>query len=204
MKLIRVLPLVPVALAITSCTVGPNYKRPVVDVPATYRGQTTEEANEKAVSFGDEKWWEVFKDPQLQQLIRTALKQNYNVQIAASRVLQAQSQLTITRADQFPSINGNAQVAGLRQPGIPNVFPSYTYWADELTASASWNIDFWGRYRRATEAAGRTCVPRSGARRPFSARLLKMLLLHILNCANTTWNSRSPKAPFRLGNNRCS
>jgi multidrug efflux system outer membrane protein len=153
LKQIRFLLLAPAALVISSCMVGPNYKRPAVDIPPTYRGQTAEEANQKIVSFGDEKWWDVFKDPQLQQLIRTALKQNYNVQIAASRVLQAQSQLVITRANQFPSINGNAEVAGLRQPGIPNVFPSYTYWADELNASASWNIDFWGRYRRATEAA---------------------------------------------------
>jgi outer membrane protein, multidrug efflux system len=140
-------------LLLTSCTVGPNYKRPVVDVPATYRGQASEEANQPGISFGDQKWWDVFKDAELQQLIRTALKQNYDLQIAASRVLQAQSQLVITRANQFPTVNGNAEVAGLRQPGIPNVFPAYSYWGDELTASSSWNIDFWGGYRRATEAA---------------------------------------------------
>ncbi len=140
-------------LLLASCTVGPNYKRPVVDIPPTYRGQTADEASSKAASLGDEKWWEVFKDPQLQQLIHTALKQNYNVQIAASRVLQAQQQLTMTRAEQFPNLSGNAVIAGLRQPGIPHVFNAYSYWADQLNVSGSWNIDFWGRYRRATEAA---------------------------------------------------
>jgi multidrug efflux system outer membrane protein len=124
-----------------------------VDIPSNYRGQTADEADSKAASFGEEKWWEVFKDSQLQQLIRAALKQNYNVQIAASRVLQAQQQLTMTRAEQFPNLTGNGVISGLRQPGIPHVFNAYSYWADELNVAGSWNIDFWGRYRRATEAA---------------------------------------------------
>jgi multidrug efflux system outer membrane protein len=89
----------------------------------------------------------------LQDLIRTALKQNLNLQIAASRVLQAQEQVTITRSNQFPTLSGGPSVSGVRSPGIPGVFPAYSYLADALTASASWNVDFWGRYRRATEAA---------------------------------------------------
>src|SRR5580704_119367 len=99
------------------CTVGPNYSRPSVDVPGAYRGvapdasdqsdakpQQQQAAQPAVQSLGDEKWWEVFQDHDLQDLIRTALKNNYDVRIAATRVLQAQAQLGITRADQFPSV----------------------------------------------------------------------------------------------------
>jgi len=143
------------AFLFTSCTVGPNYKRPVVNTPATYRGAETDAAAapNATVSLGDEKWWTIFEDQQLQQLIRTALKQNFDVRLAAARILQAQEQVTITRSYQMPTVSGGPTVAGVRQPGIPNVFPSYSYLADQLGPSASWNIDFWGRYRRATEAA---------------------------------------------------
>lgn len=175
MKQRSLLALMVLALAVASCTVGPNYKRPVVDIPPTYRGQTTEDANQTTVSFGDEKWWKVFKDPELQRLIRVALKQNYNVQIAASRVLQAQSQLVITRANQFPNVTGNAILTGLRQPGIPNVFSAYSYWADELNVAASWNIDFWGRYRRATEAARGSLRATEWGRRAVLSTLIEDL-----------------------------
>lgn len=136
----------------TACTVGPNYQRPKVTAPAAYRGPDNTQIS-SADSLGDQKWWEVFKDAQLQELIRTAVKQNYDVQIAATRVLQAQSQLVITRSNQLPTASVGPSVTGVRQPGIPNVFPSYSYLADALTISGSWNVDFWGRYRRATEAA---------------------------------------------------
>lgn len=143
-----------VALLLTGCTVGPNYQRPATPVPPTYRGtDNTQTSATDTASLGDEKWWTVFKDPVLQNLIRTALKQNFDLQIAASRVLQAQQQVTITRSNQFPTVGLGPGVTGVRQPGIPGVFPAYSYLADALTASLSWNIDFWGRYRRATEAA---------------------------------------------------
>lgn len=94
-------------LLLTGCTVGPNYKRPVVNVPGTYRGgdETRSQAPD-ATSLGDEKWWTVFQDEQLQKLVRTALKQNFDVRIAATRVLEAQEQLIITRSNQFPFVRG--------------------------------------------------------------------------------------------------
>ena len=67
-------------------------------------------------SFGDQKWWEVFQDPQLQELIRTALKQNYDVRIAATRILEAQAQLGITRADQLPTIGAGAAAINYADP----------------------------------------------------------------------------------------
>ncbi|MGH9582714.1 MAG: TolC family protein, partial [Bryobacteraceae bacterium] len=107
------------AVLLTGCMVGPNYRRPKVAVPPSYRGEMPAQAAQPNVaSLGDEKWWQVFQDPALQQLIRTALKQNYNLQIAASRVLQAQQQVTITRANEFPSVDGVVQYSTQRLPGL--------------------------------------------------------------------------------------
>src|SRR5438874_5523015 len=90
-------------ILLAGCAVGPNYKKPVASLPATYRGLTPEEATKTpSASIGDQKWWDIFQDEQLRSLIRTALQQNYDLRIAASRVLQAQAQLGITRSDQFP------------------------------------------------------------------------------------------------------
>src|SRR5579871_2284791 len=85
------------------CAVGPNYKRPSVDVPVTYRNAAADASpvpqpntgQSSAASLGDEKWWDVFQDHELQELIRTALQNNYDVRIAATRVLEARAQLGI-------------------------------------------------------------------------------------------------------------
>lgn len=139
---------------LTGCMVGPNYKRPNVNAPATYRGATPDPTGgQSATSLGDEKWWSVFQDEELQKLIRLGLSQNFNVRIAATRILQASEQVTITRANEFPNVSAGPSLSGVRSPSIPGVFPGYSYLADELSASVSWNIDFWGRYRRATQAA---------------------------------------------------
>src|SRR5262247_2062836 len=83
------------------CTVGPNYKQPPVTVPEGYRGLPPDQAGRaESASFGDQKWWDVFEDDTLQGLIRAALEQNYDVRIAAVRIVQARAQLGITRADQ--------------------------------------------------------------------------------------------------------
>jgi multidrug efflux system outer membrane protein len=136
------------------CAVGPNYKRPSTDVPGMYRGTTPAEAEQPATSrsFGDQKWWEVFQDKQLQDLIHTALQQNYDVRIAATRILQAQAQVGITRADQLPTISGGALAVNERNPKT-KLFRQYETSANQLDLSLVWELDFWGKYRRATEAA---------------------------------------------------
>src|SRR5579863_7196333 len=114
-------------IALTGCVVGPNYKRPSVDVPATYRGaMDADAATAAAASLGDQKWWEVFQDPQLQQLVRTALQQNYDVRIAAAHVLEAEAQVGITRADQYPNVNVSGSGTNLRSPAIGPI-PSYVF-----------------------------------------------------------------------------
>jgi outer membrane protein, multidrug efflux system len=149
-------------LLLAGCTVGPRYQRPVVDVPQAYRGPTDQPAPQ---TLGDAKWWTVFQDPQLQELIRAALQQNFDVRIAATRVLQAQAQLGITRADQFPSVNGGADYTAQRLAKTSSVLPAFETNTGELDLSVLWNLDFWGKYRKATEAARASLLASEWGRR---------------------------------------
>lgn len=158
---------------LTSCTVGPNYQRPNVPTAPAYRGADNTTAATTPASIADEKWWDLFKDPALQELVRTALKQNYDLQIAASRIIQAQQQVTISRSNLFPNVGLGPQVQGTRSPGIPGIFPGYSYIADALNINASWNPDFWGRYRRATEAARANLRASEWGRRAIVASLVE-------------------------------
>jgi multidrug efflux system outer membrane protein len=154
----------------SGCTVGPNYHRPVVTVPQAYRGATAT-APSTAASFGDEKWWDVFQDAQLQNLIRTALKQNYDVRIAASRILEAQAQVTIARGNQFPSVGGI--VAGNNQRASKSkFFSAYETSYTELGLALQWDLDFWGKYRRATEAARDELLANEWARQQVQSSLV--------------------------------
>ena len=139
-------------LICTGCAVGPKYKRPTVTVPEGYRGLAPDAGQQTSASLADEKWWTVFQDPQLQQLIRTALVQNYDVRIAATRILQAQAILGITRADQYPTITGGASTTNARAQRT-KVLPEFESSANEVNLSLVWELDFWGKFRRATEAA---------------------------------------------------
>jgi multidrug efflux system outer membrane protein len=188
-----------IALAITStigCAVGPNYKRPTVDVPVTYRGADAEQqppspdaqqaaqanapaaaqpsAQSSARSLGDEKWWEVFQDPQLQGLIRTALKNNYDVRIAATRVLQAQAQVGITRANQLPTLSVGGNVTSQQSPQLGPI-PAYELTQGQVAASAAWDLDFWGKYRRATEAARANLLANEWAQKEVMSSLVANL-----------------------------
>jgi outer membrane protein, multidrug efflux system len=163
-------------LLLSGCTVGPKYQRPAIDTPTVYRStetngntqtsQTPRDPNgtplpgqsnapaSTALSLGDEKWWEVFGDPQLQELIRTALKQNYDVRIAAERVLESQAQLGITRSQQFPQLNAGGGYTAQRYPSAQfGGLGSFVTHLGQLGLSSSWNLDFWGQYRNATKAA---------------------------------------------------
>jgi outer membrane protein, multidrug efflux system len=161
-----------VAILSSGCTVGPNYKKPTATVPATYRGLAPEEMGKtEPASIGDQKWWEVFQDEQLRSLIRTAIQQNYDVRIAATRILQAQAQLGIVRADQFPSVTG---VAGLSdQRAAKSAFlPAFERSTGQLDVSAAWELDFWGKFRRATEAARANLVASEWARQETISTLV--------------------------------
>jgi multidrug efflux system outer membrane protein len=161
-----------VLMATAGCTVGPNYKRPTVTAPTAYRGLSPEAAESTSTaSLADQKWWEVFQDKDLQDLIRTALSYNYDVRIAASRVLQAQGQLGITRADQYPTLNVGGTGLNQRNPAIGPI-PAYTTTDGQVTASSAWNLDFWGRYRRATEQARANLLASDWARQQVVSTLV--------------------------------
>ena len=138
-------------LLLNGCTLGPKYKRPAVPVPDTFRGATPEPSATTS-SLGDEKWWSVYQDPQLQSLIREALTQNYDVRIAAVRILQAQAALGITRADQYPTISAGASATNERFPKTP-VTREFETSPLQVNLGLAWELDFWGKFRRATEAA---------------------------------------------------
>lgn len=164
--------LLPLAAFLTGCAVGPNYQRPKVDVPSQYRGLPEDQTSEpEAVSLGDEKWWEVFQDPELQGLLRTALQNNYDLRIAAARVLEARAQLGITRADQFPSLSGGAGISSQQSPKEGPI-PGYEVTQGQVILSASWNPDFWGRYRRATEEQRARLLSEEWARRAVISSLV--------------------------------
>jgi multidrug efflux system outer membrane protein len=167
--------LAPLALLcglLLGCAVGPNYKRPSVNAPDTYRGLTAEEAAKtEAASLGDQKWWEVFRDERLQDLIRTALQQNYEVRIAATRILQAQAQLGITRAGQLPTIAGGADATNQRS-AQSRFLPAFETSANQVNLSLQWELDFWGKFRRATQAARANLLASQWARQAVISSLV--------------------------------
>src|SRR6202030_2402209 len=134
------------------CMMGPKYKRPAVNVPQEYRTPEPQQATQ-ASSLGNEQWWQLYQDPVLTQLIHTAIAQNYDVRIAAARVLEAQAQVGITRSNQFPSASVGADIYSQQNAKVTKVFPAYQVNAGELNLSVIWNLDFWGKYRPHTEAA---------------------------------------------------
>src|SRR5579859_4847207 len=152
MKATTFLGIVAVLALETGCMMGPKYKRPDVDVPQQYRAPAPQEASQ-ASSLGNEQWWQVYQDPVLTQLIHTAIAKNYDVRIAAARVLEAQAQVGITRASQFPSASVGADVFSQQNAKVTKLFPAYQVNGGELNLSVIWNLDFWGKYRRQTEAA---------------------------------------------------
>ena len=161
------------ALLQTACLVGPNYQKPKINAPPAYRGPDNTPAGDAAErSLGDEKWWAVFKDEQLQKLIRLALQQSFDLRLAAARVELARAQVVVARSNQFPSISGVGEDTGTRTPPLGGGFPSFTYNALEAGISGSWDIDFWGKYRRATEAARANLLSTEWGRRAVVGSLV--------------------------------
>jgi NodT family efflux transporter outer membrane factor (OMF) lipoprotein len=144
---------------LSSCAVGPNYVRPAVPVPQNFRAPEPLPAPQ-AASLADLKWFEIFKDEQLQELTRTALVQNYDLRDAVARVEQARANLGITRSNQFPQASGagDLQFMRLSRDGslpLPTSFvPSQNRnWGEASLNLLSFEVDLWGRLRRSTEAA---------------------------------------------------
>jgi multidrug efflux system outer membrane protein len=143
---------------LAGCTVGPKYHRPPVSTPDVFRGTADPNAPPDAHSLSDLKWFEVFKDSQLQDLINTAFTQNYDIREAVARVSAARAQLGFTRAEQFPEIVGTSDITKQRNstkgsfPLPPGASRDRNF-GTILLNLLSFEIDVWGRLRRQTEAA---------------------------------------------------
>ena len=163
------------AALLGGCALGPNYKRPEVAKPDTFRGQATAEAG----SFADAPWWEAFQDSTLKALIQEALKNNYDAAIAAARVQEARANLKVARSDLYPSLDSGAQVGRARVPlGGLNLPDGTDHRTDDFfigSMSMSWELDIWGRVRRSNEAARASLFATEDARRGVWLTLLSDL-----------------------------
>jgi multidrug efflux system outer membrane protein len=141
-------------LVAASCTLGRDYTRPAVETPAAHRFAP----DRSTASLADLQWFELFRDETLTQLVNTALQQNFELRIAAERVLQARAVLGIRRADQFPSVDASADMTAARasrrgaNQGVPAGADTDVSYA-QAGFSLGWELDVWGRLRRLTEAA---------------------------------------------------
>ena len=138
--------------------VGPNYTKPIVPVPPSFRGAVDAPSGVDTASLADLKWFEVFKDQALQELVRTALEQNHDLRDAVVRVDAARANLGITRADQSPTIGAGVEVTTLRSARsgsipFPEGFEQRRTFGSVALNLLSFEADVWGRLKRATEAA---------------------------------------------------
>ncbi len=172
-----------VAILLTGCTVGPNYHRPVVQTPASFRAPEPSSAPQasanQAESLGDLKWWEIFKDEKLQELVRTALVQNYDLRDAVARVQAARANLGITRSNQFPQVSasGDIQFNRLSRDGQFALPPTFAASQNRTFGEATLNllsfeVDIWGRLRRATEAARANLLSSEETRKAVTTTLV--------------------------------
>ena len=162
---------------VAGCKVGPNYVRPQVTAPPVYRGadETSVSSPDKS-SVGDQNWVQVFHEPELQDLIRTALSDNFDVRIAAQRVLEEQAQFRITRSQEFPTVSvGGTGIGANLGNSVGNGLPSGTIAAGSFNVSASWTPDFWGLYRRQTEAAKGDLLAQVWAQRAVRMTLVQQV-----------------------------
>ena len=173
----RFAPLALVAAAIgllAGCNVGPKYVRPASTAPPVFRGADDARVSSDAkASLGDEEWSKVYREPELQDLIRKALANNYDLRIAAQHILEQQAQVRITRSQEFPTVTVGGTAIGATLPSslgsqLPNPLVEGSF-----SLSASWTPDFWGLYRRQTEAAREQLLAQTWARRAVQMTLVQ-------------------------------
>jgi outer membrane protein, multidrug efflux system len=163
-------------LLLSGCKVGPNYVRPQMTAPPAFRG--ADEAvvsSDGKTSFGDEQWSAVYREPELQELIRKALVNNYDIRIAAQHILEQQAQVRITRSQEFPTVSIGGQAIGATLPSslgtqIPSPLVNGSF-----SVSAAWVPDFWGLYRRQTEAARAQLLAQTWAQRAVRLTLVQQV-----------------------------
>ena len=155
---------------LVSCAVGPKYHRPAEQTPTTFRDIAPDPKQQAQASYADLPWWQVFQDPKLQELIRSALKQNYDLQLATERINAARAQVTITRSSLFPQVAANANFNGGKDGATRFKFNFLT-----LAGDAAFQMDLFGRLRRATEAARAELLATEDARQTVVLTLVSDL-----------------------------
>src|SRR5579863_5737636 len=164
----KLLSVIAASAMLVGCMVGPKYHRPAVQTPNSFRDLAENpQLQAQTASYADLKWWQVFQDPKLQELVRTALKQNYDLQLAIERINAARFQLAVTRSSLFPQVSGSANFSG----GKENLEQSrYNFLT--LTADAAFQLDFFGKLRRANEAARAQLLATEDARQVVALTLV--------------------------------
>jgi multidrug efflux system outer membrane protein len=163
-------------ILLAGCNVGPKYTRPNYTAPPAFRG-----ADEAAItsdaknSLGDEQWSAVYQEPELQELIRKALANNYDVRIAAQHILEQQAQVKITRSQQFPTITVGGTGIGATLPSSLGTQIGSPLVDGSFNLSAAWTPDFWGQYRKQTEAARATLLAQTWAQRAVRMTLVQQV-----------------------------
>ena len=148
-----------VLLALAGCAVGPDYKRPEVEKPGAFRRAASDtNAPSGTNSLADLGWWEMFKEPRLQAYIAESLTNSWDIQIAAARVLQAEAVARVTRSQLMPTVGAGADWATTRiSENGPSTVPSgvnpQKEYGSVYGTMAAYEVDLWGRIRRANEAA---------------------------------------------------
>src|SRR5438093_1861308 len=163
-------------LLLSGCMIGPDYRRPAVTTPDAFRGASAAIAPDKQ-SIAELKWFEVFQDKQLQELIRTALQQNYDLQDAVARVDTARANLGITQADQYPNFGIGADVSSVEQSrqgqfSIPRGTSRQRTFGTVFLNLFTFEIDIWGRLRRATEEARAELLASAWIRKAVTTTLI--------------------------------
>ncbi len=158
---------------LAGCAVGPNYKRPAVSSPEGFRFADNQATN----SLGDLPWWQVFKDPILQGLIGTAITNNYDLKQAVARVEQARQQAAVANSAFFPQIGYGGDIGRGRNSlfNSPYSLNGATESSVQLSLSAAWEIDLWGRIRRSSEAARAQFLATDEARRGVMITLVSQV-----------------------------
>lgn len=168
------------ALAVLGgCAVGPDYQRPITDIPPGFRTAASETNRwTAAVSVGDLGWWAITRDPQLQAYLAEGLTNSWDVQIAAARVLQAEAGAQVTRSQLFPTVAAGADWTTARSSqrgptgNLPNPQQNYT---SVYGAMSGYELDLWGRIRRANEAARAQLLATEAAQRTVRQTLVAQI-----------------------------
>ena len=169
------------SLLLSACTVGPDYTRPDVDAPAQFRApDPSEESLRGTNSIADLDWWDVYEDPQLKQMIAEALTNSWDIKVAAARVLQAEAVAGITRSQRFPSVYAGGDLYDSRasergKSTVPKGVDPDVRYGDAFVFAPSYEIDLWGRVRRANEAARANLLAAEESRRTVRQTLVEQV-----------------------------